>query len=230
MPGRAGEPDSAGRGRPGRERRNTGRPPRPSAVAGPRCERALHPLGRPHEQSGSTPALTLRPCASGRLRFDGERYRPSSGASWGWSPRGSLARGSRSRDFGLSYLIPSLRRVLRAGRGSVRAASEADASASRDRRDPTGGAGTRCSRPGASLAMETRRQRCGCQRRRPSLDEGERFAIPVRVVPLHEQGDLIHGQCDPRTKGQAQPELAPITARHDRRAPVAKASPMPGRK
>jgi hypothetical protein len=82
--------------------------------------------------------------------------------------------------------------------------------------------------PGASLAMETRRQRCGCQCGRRSLDEGERLAISVRVVPLHEQGDLIHGQCDPHTKGQAQPELAPITAAHDRRAPRCKGKPHAG--
>jgi hypothetical protein len=59
--------------------------------------------------------------------------------------------------------------------------------------------------------------------------DSETFALAgAAAAALAEQGDFVRGQRDPRTKRQAQPELAPITARHYRHAPRRNGEPHAG--
>jgi hypothetical protein len=61
-----------------------------------------------------------------------------------------------------------------------------------------------------SPTVEVCRQRGGCQRPHRALDKREPLTVPVRVVALHEDGDLVEGEAGPRPEGEG---LARIRAR-----------------
>jgi hypothetical protein len=76
--------------------------------------------------------------------------------------------------------------------------------------------------------MEVCRQGCGCQRSRRALHEREPLAVPVRVVAVYEEGDLVEGEAGSRPEGHAQPESAPVATGQDRGAAGGKDEPDPG--
>lgn len=53
---------------------------------------------------------------------------------------------------------------------------------------------------------------------RPGLDERDRAALPVRVVDLHEEDDLVQGQPGARAEWNAVPQFAAIVPGDDRGA------------
>ena len=58
--------------------------------------------------------------------------------------------------------------------------------------------------------MEADRQRRRSERRRAALDERQRLGLPIGIIGLYEQADLVEDQAGTRPERNAQRELVAI--------------------